>query len=66
MKGFQTDSVDIFPGAGIRNLNVLSFCFAVQNNRRGYIKDKLTVVQGKRVQRKGKKKNKAKKTKKSA
>ena len=56
----------MFSGAGICNLNVLSFCIAVQNNRRGYIKDKLTVVQGKRVQRKGKKKNKGKKTKKSA
>lgn len=36
-----------------------------RNNRKGHIKDKLNVIQGKRVQRKGKKKNKAKKVKKS-
>ena len=48
------------------NLKAKSKYIPRRNNRRGYIKDKLTVVQGKRVQRKGKKKNKAKKTKKSA
>ncbi|CAH3023730.1 unnamed protein product [Porites evermanni] len=47
------------------NLKAKSKYIPRRNNRRGYIKDKLTVVQGKRVQRKGKKKNKAK-TKKSA
>ncbi|XP_022792888.1 dolichyl-diphosphooligosaccharide--protein glycosyltransferase subunit STT3B-like [Stylophora pistillata] len=36
-----------------------------RNNRKGHIKDKVNVIQGKRVQRKGKKKNKAKKVKKS-
>ncbi|XP_058961163.1 dolichyl-diphosphooligosaccharide--protein glycosyltransferase subunit STT3B [Pocillopora verrucosa] len=36
-----------------------------RNNRKGHIKDKLNVIQGKRVQRKGKKKTKVKKAKKS-
>ncbi|KAJ7363138.1 Dolichyl-diphosphooligosaccharide--protein glycosyltransferase subunit stt3b [Desmophyllum pertusum] len=36
-----------------------------RNNRKGYIKDKLNVIQGKRIQRKGKKKTKSKKAKKS-
>ena len=39
--------------------------FAFQNNRKGYIKQKLNVIQGKRVQQKGKKKSKTKKAKKS-
>ncbi|KAL9967500.1 hypothetical protein ACROYT_G025740 [Oculina patagonica] len=47
------------------NLKPKSKYIPRRNNRKGYIKDKLNVIQGKRVPRKGKKKNKAKKAKKS-
>ena len=51
-----------------RNISLKLFLpsmFSFQNNRKGYIKHKVNVIQGKRVQQKGKKKNRAKKVKKS-
>lgn len=51
-----------------RNISLKLFfrsIFAFQNNRKGYIKHKLNVIQGKRVQQKGKKKSKGKKAKRS-
>lgn len=47
------------------NLNPKTKYIPRRNNRKGHIKDKLNVIQGKRVQRKGKKKTKVKKAKKS-
>ena len=51
-----------------RNISLKLFLpsmFSFQNNRKGYIKHKVNVIQGKRVQQKGKKKSRAKKVKKS-
>lgn len=39
--------------------------FYFQNNRKGYIKNKVNVIQGKRIQQKGKKKSRGKKVRKS-
>ncbi|XP_068757359.1 dolichyl-diphosphooligosaccharide--protein glycosyltransferase subunit STT3B-like isoform X1 [Montipora capricornis] len=44
------------------NLNPKSKYIPRRNNRKGHIKDKLNVIQGKRINRRGKKKSKTKKT----
>lgn len=44
---------------------VLPSMFYFQNNRKGYIKNKVNVIQGKRIQQKGKKKSRGKKVRKS-
>lgn len=49
----------------ITNLKPRNKYIPRRNNRKGYIKQKLNVIQGKRVQQKGKKKSKTKKAKKS-